>query len=81
MRDLTSNRSLVAPPTVQIGQQIKAPTTEFPKSGPPPMVLNLRRPTITALRFGCRRAVSKRQLPPPDRTRCADAEPLSISPA
>ena len=45
------------------------------------MVLDLRRPTITALRLGCRRAVNERQLPPPDRARRTYPETLGRSPA
>jgi hypothetical protein len=45
------------------------------------MVLNLGRPKIAALRLGGRRGVSKRQLPPPDRARGADREPLGSPPA
>lgn len=40
------------------------------------MILDLRRPPITALWLGGRRAVRKRQLPPPDRAPGADNEPL-----
>jgi hypothetical protein len=45
------------------------------------MLLDLHRATISALRLGGRRAVLERQLPPPDRARRADAEPLGRPPA
>jgi len=45
------------------------------------MILDLRRPAITALRLGRRRAVTKRQLPPPDRARRAHPEPLGCAAA
>jgi hypothetical protein len=45
------------------------------------MVLDLGRSTITTLRLGRRRAVSEHQLPPADRARRADAEPLRRLPA
>jgi hypothetical protein len=45
------------------------------------MVLDLRRPTVATLRLGRWRAVDERQLPPPDRARRADTEPLGRSPA
>jgi len=45
------------------------------------MVLDLRRPTIATLRLGGRCTVSKRQLPPSDRTRRADADAGRLAPA
>jgi hypothetical protein len=45
------------------------------------MVLDLRRSTVTVLRLGRWRAVSNRQLSPPDRARSADPEPRGGPPA
>ena len=45
------------------------------------VVLDLRRTAITALRLGRRRAVLNHQLPPTDRARRTDPQPLRRGPA
>jgi len=45
------------------------------------MILDLRRPTVTALRLGRRRAVAQRQLSPSDCARCAYPKPPGRPPA